>query len=166
MKKLYLIRHAKSSWKYPELSDFDRPLNKRGKRDAPLMAEVIKEKKIVPDLIIASSALRTKTTAMVIAKKIGIKKEKIVFKESIYESSMIELLRVIENVDDSVKSLFLVGHNPGLNLLAEYLINSYVTNIPTCAIFAIELDIKEWNRVSEGCGKTLFFDYPKKHISE
>ena len=163
MKKLYLIRHAKSSWKEIGLSDFERGLNKRGKKDAPMIGNILKKKEITPDIIISSPAKRTKKTAFIIAKSVGIKKENIIFKESIYESSMNELLNVIENLDNSLNSVFLIGHNPSLNVLAEYLTNSYINNIPTCGVLAIDLDINLWNEVSDGCGKIEFFDYPKNY---
>ncbi len=163
MKKLYLIRHAKSSWKEVGVPDFKRKLNKRGKKDASIMGEVLKKKGIIPDIIISSPANRTKKTSYIIAENIGIKKENIIFKESIYESNIEELLNLIKNLDNSLNSIFLIGHNPSLNILAEYLTNSYINNIPTCGILAVNLEINLWNKISKACGKIEFFDYPKNY---
>ena len=118
MKKLYLIRHAKSSWKNLSLDDFERPLNKRGKCDAPFMGELLRAKNILPDLILASSALRAKSTAEIIAKKLKASK-KIVFDADIYEASSSTLESIISSIDDKYNTLFLVGHNPGLNMLSD-----------------------------------------------
>ena len=150
MKKLYLIRHAKSSWKDLFVDDFDRPLNKRGKKDAPLMGKRLKEKGIKPDLIISSPALRAKTTAQVIAKELGFKE--IVYDEKIYEAEEETLYEIVKNLDSRYKTVFLVGHNPGLNMLAEKLVGLN-DNIPTCGVVEIDLDAR----------RLISFEYPKMY---
>jgi phosphohistidine phosphatase len=164
MKRLYLIRHAKSSWKDPTVVDFDRPLNKRGKRDAPFMGKRIKSYQVQPDLIISSPANRAAKTAKIIAEEIGVPKKQIVYDESIYEAGVASLLHVIRNIDNSANQVMLFGHNPGLTMLAEYLTHILVDNIPTCGIFCVDFAIDSWKEVAEGSGKVVFFDYPKKHL--
>ena len=122
MKTLYIIRHAKSSWSDISLDDFERPLNKRGKNDAPLMGTRLKHRDIMPDIIFSSSAKRAKMTAKIIANKIDYKK-KIVFKKRIYEADVNTLHNMLKNIDDKYNIAFLIGHNPGLNELAEFYVD-------------------------------------------
>jgi phosphohistidine phosphatase len=160
MKTLYLVRHAKSSWKEQNLTDYDRPLNKRGKRDAPFMGEVLSEKKILPDLIISSSAKRAKKTATEIAKKIGYSSKKISFNNEAYEASMSELIGLIKKIDEKYNSVMLFGHNPGLTVLNNHISNQYIDNIPTCGIVALEFD-KKWSELGKNSCNFLFFTHPK-----
>lgn len=166
MKRLYLVRHAKSSWKNPELDDFDRPLNKRGKRDAPLMGQRLREANVRPDLIISSPAKRARKTAKIIAAQIEYPGKKIQWTESLYAAGTLTLLQILHKIEDSVEQLMLVGHNPGLTLLAELLTSEAVDNIPTSGAFALDLDIESWSQTGEGSGIPVFFDYPKKHSQE
>ena len=161
MKKVYLVRHAKSSWKDSSQDDFERPLNKRGKLDAPLMGAKLHDKKIVPDIILSSPALRAKTTAEIIAKKIEYKKE-IVYKKNIYEASASTLHKILTKIADKNRVAFLFGHNPSLNELAEKYIN-FNENIPTCGIVEIEFDCDSWVDISVKNAKMVSFDYPKKY---
>ncbi|WP_457598784.1 SixA phosphatase family protein, partial [Hydrogenimonas sp.] len=121
MKELFLFRHAKSSWDDPSLSDFDRPLNERGRRDAPLMGEHLKAMGIHLDLIVASPAKRAKKTAKIIAEKLGYDIEKIIWQENIYEASPQTLLYIVCQLPEKAKRVMLVGHNPSLTLLANQL---------------------------------------------
>ncbi|MTI40953.1 SixA phosphatase family protein [Fulvivirga lutimaris] len=162
MKTLYLVRHAKSSWDYPDLSDFDRPLSARGERDAPKMGQRLADKSILPGLIFSSPANRAFTTAQVIAKGIGYPLNKIRTQQSIYHASEGTLLKVVQNAECDVKSLMLFGHNPGFTDFACSLSNEDIYNIPTCGIVAIKLDISSWSEVNFGLGQLEFFDYPKK----
>ena len=162
-KKVYLIRHAKSSWKDASLDDFDRPLNKRGKKDAPFMAEVLREHNIIPDIIISSPALRAKTTAQTIAEGIGYKN--ILFLDDIYEATPETLQKILMKLDDSYKVVFLVGHNPSLKELAEKFVG-LDENIPTCGIVAIEFACKKWSDINPENAKLVMFDYPKRYEEE
>jgi len=166
VKRLYLVRHAKSSWKNPELDDFDRPLNKRGKRDAPLMGQRLREANVRPDLIISSPAKRARKTAKIIAAQIEYPGKKIQWTESLYAAETLILLQILHKIEDSVEQLMLVGHNPGLTQLAELLTKEQIDNIPTTGIFAVGLDIESWGQAAEGSGIPVFFDYPKKHSQE
>jgi len=163
MKKLYIIRHAKSSWDSDAKSDFDRPLNKRGKRDAPLMGEVLKELDVMPDLILASSAKRTTMTALILAEKIGYDEE-IVFEDDLYLASDSEIDGFIKRVDDSINSLFVIAHNPGVTNFINRFTDDYISNLPTTGVFAIEFEVESWHDIKPRSGKKLFFEYPKKHL--
>jgi len=165
MKRLFLIRHAKSSWGDPDRADIDRPLNERGKRDAPVMGERLKkEHKAKPDLIISSPAKRALRTAKIIATALDYPEGKIEIKASLYASGVPAMLDVIRHLDDSLGEVMLFGHNPDLTSLANYLSNQQVENIPTCGIFCVDFDIKSWKDMKNQKGIFKFFDYPKKHF--
>lgn len=161
MKKLYLIRHAKSDWNDFSLDDFHRPLNKRGERNAPFMGNLLKQKDVNPDIIISSPANRAITTAKAIAKELGVKN--IIEEEKVYEASFSTLLCLMKKVDDKNDTIFLVGHNPSLNMLASELCN-FEENIVTCGIVEIELDINSWDDISYESSKFISFEYPKKYL--
>jgi phosphohistidine phosphatase len=165
MKTIYLVRHAKSSWKYPNLDDFERPLNKRGRKSAPFMGTILKKLKVAPDLIVSSPANRAAMTARIIADKISYPLDNIRYSESMYEFSANALIDVVEHLDDGVNKAMLVGHNPALTDMANYIGNKPISNIPTSGVFCVELDISSWEKISEHCGKLKFFEFPKKHTS-
>jgi phosphohistidine phosphatase len=160
-KQLLLIRHAKSDWNDASLSDFDRPLNDRGKRDAPVMAKRLLGKKINIDLIISSPAKRAKKTASIFAKEFDIKKDKINFKEKLYAESEETLYDVISKTDDQFNSIAVVAHNPGLTDFANLLTDTQIDNIPTSGIFAVKIDIEHWTDFKEAKKEFWFFEYPK-----
>ncbi len=163
MKTLYLARHAKSSWKHPELSDIERPLNKRGKRDAPIIGNLLKEKGVNPDIIISSPAVRARKTAGVIAEIIDYPKSKILIDVNIYESSSSELINIIQGFDDKYNSVMMFGHNPGFTMLNNYLTESFIDNIPTCGVVGIRFK-SSWKKIDGDSGKAFFFIYPKLFI--
>jgi phosphohistidine phosphatase len=165
MKSLYLVRHAKSSWKYPNLDDFERPLNKRGRKNAPFMGKILKELKVSPDLVISSPANRAAMTARIIAVKINYPLENIRYSETVYEFGESALRHVVEQIDDAVNQAMIVGHNPATNALANYIGDQPISNIPTCGIYCVDLDIQSWTNISEHCGKNRFFEFPKKYTS-
>lgn len=163
MKTLYIIRHAKSSWDDLDQADFDRPLNERGKRDAPRMGKRLKEKEIHPDLIICSPAKRAWSTSKRIAEVLKYQKKNIKTIKSLYHADEETILETLHKVNDHCKVVILVGHNPGLtdfvNTLSEDETN--IDNIPTCGIVAFELKEESWKAIKWGQAKMLFFDYPK-----
>lgn len=164
MKTIILVRHAKSSWKDPSLKDFDRPLNKRGKRDAPLMGEKLKERGVVPDLILSSPAKRAKKTARTIAEALGYPKKKIKYEDGMYHAGARYLLELVRKVHDAHTTVMLFGHNPDFNDFAEMLIeDESISNIPTTGVYCIGIDVDSWANVGKGKGKTLFFDFPKRY---
>lgn len=163
MKTIYLIRHAKSSWSEIGMSDFDRPLNKRGKKDLPFMAKRLKEFGIKPDLILSSPAKRAKKTTKEIAQTIGYDEKKVVYQEALYDSSYTNYRYLLDSLDEDINSIFIIGHNPTLTDVGEKLSGAILTNIPTCSIVAMEFEVDSFKDITEESGKILFFDYPKKH---
>lgn len=164
MKKIYLIRHAKSSWKNSGLKDIDRPLNKRGKRDAPFMGKRLYKYKVHPDLIISSPAKRAFKTAKAIAEQTDYPVHKIIRSDILYLASIKEFMKTITNIKDNISSVFIISHNPGITDLAEYLSGKFIDNIPTCGVYCIEFESESWTNIKENSGKKVFFDYPKKHV--
>ncbi|RXJ86591.1 histidine phosphatase family protein [Arcobacter sp. CECT 8985] len=162
MKNLYLIRHAKSSWKNMTLSDFDRPLNNRGKKNAPFMAKLLKKKGLKPDLIIASPSYRTRKTAHIFADIFKYNKKEILFFECLYNASKNDILETIKYIDDKFENLFLIGHNPSLNQFVQEYVN-FNENIPTSGIIKIEFDCKRWKETKKNNAQLIFFEYPKKY---
>lgn len=163
VKTLYIVRHAKSSWDDDSLADFDRPLNERGKRDAPSMAKRLKEKNIVPDLLLSSPAKRAFSTAKRFAETLGYNEDKIKTDRRLYHAdgaSMIAIVRETKNVHDT---LIMFGHNPGLTDCVNALMNErkFIDNVPTCGVVAFQFNTDDWTSVRAGEGKLLFFDYPK-----
>jgi phosphohistidine phosphatase len=156
MKTLLILRHAKSSWKHPELSDHDRPLNKRGKHDAPLMGQLFKEKKISPDLIISSTAVRAKDTALAVAEGVGYNKE-IIFDTTLYSANPDAYIKAISNVSDNDKdysTILVIGHNPGLEKLIEVLTGE-MHELATCELAVIEMPTKKWSNLNTRQGKLI-----------
>jgi len=163
MKILYLVRHAKSSWRDSALDDIERPLNKRGKRDAPFMGELLKEKVVNPDVVFSSPAKRASKTAQIIVEQIGYSKKNIIYSEEIYEASSHELVEFIKKIDDKYNSVMVFGHNPGFTMLNNFLSKKYIDNIPTCGIVALEFN-SSWKEIEKNSAKMLFFDYPKRYM--
>lgn len=161
MKSLLLNRHAKSSWDNPQFTDFERPLNSRGKADSPVMAKRLVEKQQPIDLIISSPAVRALTTAQVFAETLNIPSEQIRTFESIYLASAHSLLRVVNQIEDQFDNIILFGHNPGITDFANYLAEANIGNMPTCGIVKINFDTTQWSHISAGTGSLQFFDYPK-----
>jgi phosphohistidine phosphatase len=146
MKTLFLVRHAKSSRDEPALPDKDRPLNDRGKRDAPKMGERLAKRGVRPGLILSSPAKRALKTAQIIAKKLDYKLADIVVDERLYATGANELLRVIRKLGAKPKSVMLFGHNPELTELAHRLSNE-ITRLPTCAVAEFTFDAKSWSNI-------------------
>ncbi len=161
MKDLILIRHAKSSWKDSSLDDRERPLNKRGERDAPEMGARLARHRNRPDLIVSSPAVRALETARIIARKLGYPRKDIVVQERLYGAGVVELLDVIRNSDDSVVTLMLFGHNPGLTELANHLGPRPIPNLPTCGVLHLGFDTDTWPTVGYARGNEVLFDFPK-----
>ena len=166
MKTLYLVRHAKSSWDHPHLDDIDRPLNNRGKNDAPLMGKRLSKRGIFPDLMITSPAKRAQKTCKHIAKSLEYPASEIVVAEDVYHGSEDILLQVVRECDDLWNSIMIFGHNPGFTDFANSIADAGIDNIPTCGVFACSFDVKNWKDVKFGSGTTLFYDYPKKEFNE
>lgn len=166
-KHLVLMRHAKSDWSESSQRDFDRELNFRGHRDAPRMgARLAQEKAIVPDLVISSSALRAKLTALYVCEQLKYPEDQILLEDDIYDASVRTLLRVVNELDDNKHSVLLFGHNQGLTYFAEALTKAEIGNIPTAGVVSIHFEIDSWKMVSEGLGRLEWFIYPKDSDSQ
>ena len=163
MKEICLVRHAKSSWKYPQLDDFERPLKKRGRKNAPFMGKIVHQLGFSPDLIITSPASRAAMTARALAFEINYPLEKIRYLALVYESDEIDLIHILEGLDDNLKKVMLVGHNPALTRLANSIGNYPISNIPTSGVFCVALDITSWSGIKKNPGKLKYFEFPKKH---
>ncbi len=149
MKNLYLVRHAKSNWEYRDLKDFDRPLDERGHKDAPMMAEFIKKQAIIPDLLFSSTAQRALTTAYYFAFFLEIEQSQIQTTNALYHASKKEIAKIIQNIDNQENTVFLFGHNPGFSeALQAFNQTEYIEDMPTCAVAHIELNIKKWSDFS------------------
>ncbi len=166
MKTLYIVRHAKSSWADPSLADLARPLNKRGRRDAPAMGQRLADKKIKVDAIWCSPALRAVETATVFTQALNIPRKLITQHERIYTSSVDDLLSEVRSCPDKHKTLLIVGHNPVLSEFANFLLDATlapeIVSFPTSGIAALEFKCSSWQQIQGNAGRLLFFDYPKK----
>lgn len=160
-KILYLVRHAKSSWKDLSLGDRDRPLNKRGRQNSPEMGRRMAEQGHVPDLIISSPAKRALTTAQNIARELGIDTSAIVVDDNLYFCGAPGMLNVLECVDDRHRKVMLVGHNPTTTSLLNSLADTRVWNMVTCAVAIVGFDLDTWAEVSQTVGELLGYGYPK-----
>ncbi len=160
-KILYLVRHAKSSWSDASLADRDRPLNKRGRRSAPDMGRRLAAEGHQPELIISSPARRAFSTAIKIAKEVGLKKSEIIKDESLYFSGTSSMLNLLETLDDRYQKVMIVGHNPAMTSLLNILCDSPIHNMPTCAIAVISFDMESWSGLSMEGGEMLAYDFPK-----
>jgi len=160
MKNLYLIRHAKSDWNNESKSDFERGLNKRGKKAIVTMGNALKEKKVMPDLILSSSAKRAKLTAKGLAKKIGYSGE-VKYIDALYMAEPKTILELIKGVNEKYDTLFLVGHNPETTELSNIMIGDSIDNVPTLGIVALHLSIDRWRKFKLSEVEMRFFIYPK-----
>jgi len=148
MKTLVLVRHAKSSWDHPGVSDHDRPLNGRGQRDAPEMGRRLAEQGFAPDRILSSTALRARTTAQLIAEALGLDAADIILDERLYAASADEVLRVIGELDGEVGTAMVVGHNPETASLAHRF-SSDIHEMPTCAVAEFTFDVDAWYELED-----------------
>ena len=162
MKSLTLLRHAKSSWNSAAASDHDRPLNKRGERDAPLMGERIKAKDIRPSLIVSSPATRAWTTAKIVADIINYPREFLQRDDRLYMANVTSIMDVIEDQDSGFNHIMIVAHNPGLTAFANYLVPDITPNLPTCGVVSVTMDSDEWELRTSPDTTLALFDYPKR----
>jgi len=161
MKSLLVLRHAKSSWKQPGLADHDRPLNKRGKRDAPRMGRLVREADLVPELILSSSAVRARETALAVAEACAHACELRVLRE-LYLAEPEDHALLLRSLPDAVGSAMLVGHNPVLEELVAALVGEHET-LPTAALAWIELPVDRWSELRlDGSGRLRGLWLPKE----
>ena len=162
MKTLLVIRHAKSSWDNLGATDEERPLNDRGKRDAPVMAKRVKDRKIKIDCFVSSPAVRAKKTAAIFMKEYDEKEKNLIIVPSLYEASIKNFNDAVEKFKDKDHVVALFSHNPGITDFVNTLTEFKVDNMPTCSVFALKVTTKEWKEFRNAEKEFLFFDYPKK----
>jgi phosphohistidine phosphatase len=162
-KKLFLVRHAKSDWSHQGLSDFERPLNERGLRNAPFMADKFAVAGHQLDFILTSPANRAITTAGYFKRRLGLTDKQWDTERKIYEADSTRLLSIVNGLEDSHNSAMIVGHNPGLSSLVQMLTGEWVV-MSTCSIAEIEIPFDSWSMVSEGTCNLISFDFPKRYV--
>lgn len=154
------MRHAKSSWDNPTMSDRTRPLNERGRRIAPKMGALIRKLEYLPDMIYCSTAQRTRETLELLTSEIGLI-PRIHFSDAIYEASVGSLVELIQNTSDEFQSIMIIGHNPGMELCIKFFTDELI-QMPTATIVLIELNIDSWAEVSISHGKIVDVLRPKE----
>lgn len=163
MKTLLVLRHAKSSWDNAQLTDFERPLNSRGKRDAPRMGKLLHDENLVPDLIISSSAVRAITTAEAVASSCDYDQE-IRYTRRLYHSDPDDFIEQLQGIDDKYERVLLVGHNPGMEELVEVLTGLW-ERMPTAALAQLKLPIDRWMQLDEDIEAELVTLWRPKDLS-
>ena len=161
MKTLYLFRHAKSSWSFDDLSDQERPLNDRGRDDAPAMGKALSKRHICPDILVSSPAVRAMSTAVLVARELQYPTNKISVVAGIYGADTDDLLTIIRDLPDSAASALLVGHNPTITETANALSPSAVNEMPTAAVVCLHFECDKWAEVSKANAEFYFYDYPR-----
>lgn len=161
MKTLLIIRHAKAESAFT-LNDFERPLNERGKKDAPAMAKRLLDKKITIDAFISSPAKRAKKTAELFCETLVGKEEDVILVSALYHAPPSVFYEVIKNTSDDFNTIAIFAHNPGISDFVNELTKAVqIDNMPTCAVFAVQTDIGQWKDFAKAKKEFLFFDYPK-----
>ena len=164
VKTLLIIRHAKSDQSFFG-NDFERPLNDRGKKDAPAMAKKLLDRNISVDAFVASPAKRAKKTAELFCKEFNVKDDNIIFISALYHAPPKIFHEVIKHLDDPFNTVAIFAHNPGITYFVNELVtDARVDNMPTCAVFAINADVNQWKDFDKAKKEFLFFDYPKNNF--
>ena len=164
MKTLCLIRHAKTSWSHPSTPDIERPLEERGISDVAILSNYLSEQKLVPDLILASPALRTKHTAELLIQHLKLSEDILIFDEKIYNAAVENLLKVLQNLDDKINTVFLIGHNPGITMLANYLAEAHIPSLQTSGAFSVQINSDHWHELTTAEAKFIFEYHPPHEI--
>ena len=160
-KQLLLIRHAKSSWADFSVKDFDRPLNDRGKHDAPIMAKRLLENKIAIDAFVASPAKRAKKTAQYFVETYDRKKSEIIFVDELYLATPPVFESIVARIEDDFDTIAVFSHNNGITDYANTLTDTRIDEMPTCAVFAVKAAVRHWKDFAGAKKEFWFFDYPK-----
>jgi phosphohistidine phosphatase len=163
MKQLILVRHAKSDWEDEAIKDIDRPLASRGNEAAYRMSKLLKQKVNVPQLFISSDATRALSTAMIFARQMEFPTNELIILPQVYESTAKTLKDVITQIDPKIERAIMFCHNPGVtNLVNELTDDLFFDNLPTCAVVALNFDVKNWKEIVTNKGKILFNQFPKE----
>jgi phosphohistidine phosphatase len=150
MKRLILVRHAKSSWNHPDLRDIDRPLNKRGLEVAPLMGAVLNKRGYFPEAILISPSVRTRMTAGLISAELGFSEEEIQVVDSFYGASPGDVVHHARKLSDEIETAMLVGHNPTWTSLCDRLTGEFLDNLPTAGVLIIDFPVTQWCDLEKG----------------
>ncbi len=162
MKVLYLMRHAKSSWSFDDLTDKERPLNNRGREDAPVMGQALAKRNTHLDLIVASPAVRTLSTAALVAQELRYPHEHIKVDERIYEAEVADLLAVVRELPDETSSVLLVAHNNTITDFANVLSTNQIEEMPTAGIVCLHFNCAHWAEVDRANAEFYFYDHPRR----
>lgn len=161
MKTLYIVRHAKSSWKYDGINDIDRPLKKRGIEDAHMMSEILKGKIDRPSVFVSSSANRALHTGIIFSNTFKYPLSNLKINKSLYSFSDGYLTKIIKALDDGFDAAIIFSHNHGINDFVNAFGNKFIENVPTCGIVGIQFDTNHWKNIKKG--KTVLADFPKNY---
>ena len=161
MKRLTLLRHAKSSWDDVTLDDFDRPLAPRGRRSAPEMGRRLKARGEVPDLVVSSPAKRAITTARMACREMGFPESRIIEERGLYHASAHSMFELIGSLETLAEHLMIVGHNPGFTDFANALGDARIDNLVTAGLFVVDFEIDDWGDLTAGAGRFVYYDYPR-----
>ena len=164
MKTLVIVRHAKSSWDNPGLSDHERPLNNRGLRDAPTMGARLAELGPPVDKVISSSAVRALTTAELVTQEMGLPWDEIQIEDALYHATEEEMLEIIQEQDDYIDGVMIFGHNPGMTYLVNDLSDLDLGNLPTCGVAILQFDIESWTEIGDVQAVSEQWDFPKREL--
>lgn len=164
VRDICFVRHAKSSWDHPGIKDYDRPLDKRGLHDAPMMASEMKKLGLIPQLIITSGANRAKSTAVYFADEFGLPKSSFLVQDKLYEASTEEVFEVVRAVPSNVKFVYLFGHNPSFTWVANSLSGIHIDNIPTCGVVHAQASLTDWKKFKPEHTGFIGFHYPKQFL--
>ena len=155
------MRHAKALKESSNGSDFDRDLDERGKTDLIAMAENLSKNKLIPDLIVASPAKRTKKTSKIMAKELQIDEHLIEYDSNIYESNINDLMHVIHELNEANSRVMIVGHNPSITSIIGYLTTTFAEHIPTSGIVVVAFQEKNWRLIQPRLGSVTAYFNPK-----
>jgi len=162
MKTLFLLRHAKSSWSDPEHKDFERPLANRGLSDVEVMAQRFVDRGRPVECIVASPAVRAKTTAILFANAVGFPQDDIVANPELYFAGAAMFLKAVGLTDEDYSSTMFVGHNPAITEFANDMCGADIDNIPTCGLVELQLSIDLWSEIAYNSADLMGFDFPKR----
>jgi phosphohistidine phosphatase len=162
MKTLYLMRHAKSSWSFDDLSDRERPLNDRGRDDAPRIGQALAKRQITPSLVVSSPAVRALSTAVLVAREVDYPHDKIRVEPCLYEADLDTVVAVIRELPDEANSALLTGHNPTFTDVVNYLSPSPLSGeMPTAGLMCLRFLVDNWAEISPANAEFYFYEYPK-----
>lgn len=163
-RRLFIIRHGKSSWDYENLEDIHRPLADRGIRNASTMAERLMDRGMIPRLLLSSPATRALDTALIMSRIWGLPPEALQIRDAIYEASEGDIDAILATVSSQVKDVAIFGHNPTFTLYANRFLDPSLNNLPTAGVVVVTLESQGWNGLDRSMVAKTFVDYPKRKI--